>query len=141
MKGYILLIGGIVLITLGVGFYFTFNPTRQPSPPENGPFSNLNPVETCYYKARTTQTNPATIFCTCMGGQWRLVKSAQGEFGKCKVEGTDREYGEWDYFRKMNPFDNTMQKYEGQYIDWLNYCKRNLKSIYCIDNYGNSLVD
>jgi putative hemolysin len=141
MKGFILLIGGIVLVTLGIGFYFTFNPIKQTKPQQTGIFENLNKTESCYLKARTTKANPATIFCTCMGGKWRLLKTPQGENGKCKIEGVDREYDEWEYFRKLNPNDNTLQKFEGQFNDWINFCKRNKKSIYCVDNYGNSLVE
>ena len=91
-------------------------------------------------KARETPVNPATFFCTCMGGTWRLTRNEAGENGKCKIEGVEREYDEWEYFRKMNPMDNTLQKFGGVYEDWVNYCRKNTNSVYCMDNNGNRYV-
>jgi putative hemolysin len=141
MKGYILLISAIVILTLSIGIYFTYNPLKLNSTQKTDPFSKLNKTESCYLQARNTKANPTTIFCTCMGGQWRLAKTQQGTSGKCKIEGIEREYDDWEYFRKMNPNDNVLQKFEGQFSDWVNFCRRNITSVYCLDNYGNSLVD
>ena len=50
-------------------------------------------------------TNPAATFCICMGGKYRINEIPSGQQGICIIEGV--EYDEWEYFRQMNPEDNT----------------------------------
>jgi len=141
MKGYIIVLALIAAVTIGVYCFAPQIKSTFTKPQTKGVFQNLTQVEKCYLDSRQAKTNPATLFCGCMGGKWRLERTAQGEFGKCKIEGVEREYGEWEYFRKLNPYDNTLQKFEGLYEDWIKYCRRNRQSVYCLDNNGNSLIN
>jgi putative hemolysin len=45
--------------------------------------------------------NPASVFCTCMGGVNKIKENKEGQYGVCKIGG--KEYDEWEYFRTMNP--------------------------------------
>lgn len=47
--------------------------------------------------------NPAAVFCTCMGGELEIRENDQGQYGLCKIDGS--EYDEWDYYRSWFPPD------------------------------------
>jgi len=59
----------------------------------------------CYKQISISKGNPATQFCICMGGEWSVKKSEEGEQGICRID--FKNYGVWEYFDKMNPDDNT----------------------------------
>lgn len=49
--------------------------------------------------------NPASMFCSCMGGQAGTDTHADGgQTATCKVDGKTRDA--WEYFNKMNPNSN-----------------------------------
>jgi len=85
-------------------------------------------VEECYLNLgimnRTGEgmANPASIFCTCMGG---ILKSND----RCKVGG--KTYGQWEYFDKMNPWDTTYSQCPAGGTACDDYCTANPGSIYC----------
>ncbi len=63
----------------------------------------------CYAKTQCEgpmpcMANPASVFCTCMGGELETRENDQGQSGVCLIDG--QEYDEWEYFRKMNPSPN-----------------------------------
>lgn len=76
-----------------------------PSPPlEEEP----SQVKECYEKTSCEgptpcMANPASLFCTCMGGELEIGENDQGQYGVCLIDG--QEYDEWEYFRTMNPED------------------------------------
>ena len=44
--------------------------------------------------------NPAAVFCTCMGGEGKIVEGETGQRGVCLVDG--KEWDEWEYFRSFS---------------------------------------
>lgn len=45
--------------------------------------------------------NPASVFCTCMGGKISIKKAIDGsESGVCTIDG--KETDEWEYYRSLN---------------------------------------
>lgn len=71
-----------------------------------------NRTEKCYSETMSnkdklidpSQPNPASMFCSCVGGKSSIKETAIGQQGLCTI-GTET-YDEWEYFYKMNPEDN-----------------------------------
>jgi len=99
----------LVLVVLGIAGHFGYKnflikPRPSPSPV---PTSSTGPTaEECIRKTTCEgptlcMANPASVFCTCMGGELEIRENDQGQYGVCKIEG--KEYDEWEYFQKMAP--------------------------------------
>jgi len=73
--------------------------------------------------------DPATVFCGCMGGETKIKETATGQRGLCIIEG--ETYDEWEYFDKMNPYDNGFSQAPVGYDEWVKFCRENRESVYC----------
>ena len=67
--------------------------------------TNTSKVSECLEKtsckgATPCMANPASVFCTCMGGESQIKETDKGQAGICKIDGN--EYDEWEYFRKYS---------------------------------------
>lgn len=70
-------------------------------------FSNLTKTQECIAQTTCKGTqpcisNPASVFCTCMGGKSTIKKAIDGsESGVCTIDGKTSD--EWEYYRGLNP--------------------------------------
>lgn len=67
--------------------------------------TNTSKISECLAKtsckgATPCMANPASVFCTCMGGESKIKETDKGQSGICKIDGN--EYDEWEYFRKYS---------------------------------------
>ena len=72
----------------------TSTPVTQPPNSTNTPASAVPPPP-----PRIGMANPASVFCVQQGGTLRIVRTAQGEHGMCKLP-DGREVEEWAFFRQ-----------------------------------------
>lgn len=101
----------LVLMALAIVGYFGYKnywPNAQSRiPPTPTATPNINGSKASECLASTTckgntpcMTNPASVFCTCMGGEEKIINSDTGQSGICKIDG--KEYDEWEYFRSFS---------------------------------------
>lgn len=59
--------------------------------------------------------NPASVFCTCMGGTLAAKENDQGQYNTCTINGIDQE--EWEYYRSKT--NQPAAAYECPTTDWV----------------------
>lgn len=100
-----------VIIFLGIVSFFGYKyylsrPLTMVSPT---PTATVDPINSKAVECMANTTckgntpcmaNPASVFCTCMGGEEKIVNGSDGQTGVCIING--REYDEWEYFRSFS---------------------------------------